>query len=78
LCIVFSGIVANWYNLLNEEGKNELKIMKTLEAMFKSYARKLKLNLSALNSILKKNQRMAEKDEQYRNLGYEVSRKLYC
>jgi len=31
----FSGIVADWHDSLNEEGKNELRIMETTEAMFK-------------------------------------------
>jgi len=46
----FSKTVADWYDSLNEEGKNKLRIMETPEAMFK----KLCKEIEALNSILKK------------------------
>ena len=36
----FSGIVADLYNSLNEEGENELRMMETSEAMLKKYIRK--------------------------------------
>ena len=32
----FSGTVADWYDLLTEEGKNTLKMMETPAAMFKN------------------------------------------
>jgi len=50
----FLGIVTDWYDSLNEEAKKELRMMETPEVMFKNYVRKLKLNLLALNLILKK------------------------
>ena len=45
----YSTTVADWYNSLDEEGKNVLRTIRTPIAMFKNYVRKLKLNLSALN-----------------------------
>ena len=32
----FSSIVADWYESLNEDGKNTLRMMETLAAMFKN------------------------------------------
>jgi len=39
----FLGTVANWYNSLNEEGKNELRIMETPEAMFKRLCKEIEI-----------------------------------
>jgi len=48
----FSGIVADWYDSLNEEGKNELRIIETPEAMFKKLCKEIEIEFvgSKLNS----------------------------
>ena len=50
----FSGIVADWYDSLNEEGKNELRIMETPEAMFKKLCKEIEIEFIDSNSILKR------------------------
>ena len=50
----FSDTVTDWYDSLNKECKNALRMMKILVVMFKNCVRKLKLSLSELNLILKK------------------------
>ena len=50
----FSDIIADWYDSLDEEGKNVLRMVETLAAMLKNYARKSKLHLLELILILKK------------------------
>jgi len=39
----FSGTVADWYDSLNEEGKNELRIMEIAEAMFKKLCKGIEI-----------------------------------
>jgi len=39
----FSGIVADWYDSLNEEGKNELGIKETSEAMLKKLCTEIEI-----------------------------------
>ena len=52
----FSGTAADWYDLLNELGKNELRIMETLEAMFKKLCKETEIEFigSKLHSEEKK------------------------
>ena len=50
----FYSAAVDWYDSLNEDSKNTLRMMKMPTAMFKIYARKLKPNLSEPNLILKK------------------------
>ena len=49
----FSDMIANYYDSLNDDSKNGLKMMETSAAIMKIYVRS-KLNLSELNLILKK------------------------
>jgi len=39
----FFRTVADWYDSLNEEGKNELRIMETPEATFKKLCKEIKI-----------------------------------
>ena len=39
----FSGTVADWYDSLSEEGKNELRIMETPKAMFKTLCKGIEI-----------------------------------
>jgi len=39
----FSGTIADWYDTLNEEGKNELRIMESPEAMFRKLCKKIEI-----------------------------------
>ena len=60
----FSGTVGDWYDSLNEEGKNELRMMETPEVMFKKFYKEIEIEFidSKLDSE-EKNQKMAEKDK---------------
>ena len=48
----FFRTVADWYDSLNEEGKNELRIMETPEVMFKKLCMEIEIEFigSKLNS----------------------------
>ena len=51
----FSKTVADQYDSLNEEGKNELRMMESPEATFKKLCKEIKIeNILTLNSIPKK------------------------
>jgi len=39
----FSGTVADWYDTLNEEGKNKLRIMESPEAMFRKLCKEIEI-----------------------------------
>ena len=39
----FSGTVANWYDSLNEEQKNEFRMMETPEAMLKKLCKEIEI-----------------------------------
>jgi len=39
----FSGTITDWYSSLDEEGKNELRIMETLATVFKTLYEKIKI-----------------------------------
>ena len=50
----FSGTVVNWYDSLSEEGKNELRIMETPEAMFKKLCKEIKIEFIGSKLNLKR------------------------
>ena len=39
----FSGTAADWYNTLNEDGKNELRVMESPEAMFRKICKEIEI-----------------------------------
>ena len=49
----FSGTVAAWYELLDEEGKNILGMMGILAAIFEKLCEEIELNLSEPNYTIK-------------------------
>ena len=60
----FSGTVADWYDSLNEEGKNELRMMETPEATVKTLFKEIEIEfIGSKLDFEEKNQRVAKKDK---------------